>query len=195
MTLKIKLGAATAVAALSVYSVAHAVVFDGAYVSGTSGTGGVTFEMFNGATLVATSTTLDQTSTPTFLASGYAGQVTSVEVLAANGFYVLDNITYDSTVVTFDGLPDGLVPNGYGGINWANNWNVYSEAQNPYNPESPPARIYTNYALWPATQFDAVPFYFGGGVPEPATWLLTLVGFGALGSALRIRRRADQATA
>ena len=42
-----------------------------------------------------------------------------------------------TTVVTFDTLPDGTVPDGYGGINWDSNWIVYSEAQDPYNPESP----------------------------------------------------------
>lgn len=69
-------------------------VFDGAYFSGYS-FAPVTFELFNGATLVATSGTLDPSSTPTFLASGYSGLVTSVEVLSTDpDFYVMDNVTY-----------------------------------------------------------------------------------------------------
>ena len=34
-----------------------------------------------------------------------------------------------------------------------------------------------------------------GGVPEPATWALMLLGFGGLGTALRSRRRATLAQA
>jgi hypothetical protein len=34
----------------------------------------------------------------------------------------------------------------------------------------------------------------GGGVPEPAAWTLMIVGFGALGAALRTRRRPVAAT-
>ena len=30
----------------------------------------------------------------------------------------------------------------------------------------------------------------GGGVPEPATWALMIMGFGAVGGAMRVRRRA-----
>jgi hypothetical protein len=69
-------------------------VFDGAYFSGYS-FATVTFELFNGATLVATSGTLAPSSTPTFLASGYSGLVTSVDVLSPRGdFFVMDNVTY-----------------------------------------------------------------------------------------------------
>jgi PEP-CTERM motif len=47
------------------------------------------------------------------------------------------------TVVTFEGLPDGPVPDGYGGINWGGVWTNYSEPQPPYNPESGTNRVYT----------------------------------------------------
>jgi hypothetical protein len=47
-----------------------------------------------------------------------------------------------ATVVTFDDLSDGTVPDGYGGINWNGNWFAYQESQPPYTPESPPVRIY-----------------------------------------------------
>jgi hypothetical protein len=68
-------------------------VFDGAYLSGYS-FATVTFELFNGATLVATSGTLDPSATPTFLASGYSGMVTSVDVVSPSGDFVMDNVTY-----------------------------------------------------------------------------------------------------
>ena len=48
-----------------------------------------------------------------------------------------------TTVVTFDDIPDGLVPDGYGGINWGGQWTSYSNPQPPYTPESDPARVYT----------------------------------------------------
>ena len=35
----------------------------------------------------------------------------------------------------------------------------------------------------------------GGGVPEPATWAMMLVGFGGLGAVMRRRRNAASATA
>jgi hypothetical protein len=48
------------------------------------------------------------------------------------------------TVVTFDDLPgSGLVPNGYGGINWNSNWTYYGDVQPPYTAESSPNRVYT----------------------------------------------------
>ena len=50
-----------------------------------------------------------------------------------------------TTVVNFDDLQgDNLpVPQGYGGINWNNNWIYYGFDQDPYNPHSPPNRVYT----------------------------------------------------
>ncbi len=55
------------------------------------------------------------------------------------------------TVVTFDNLADGTVPDGYGGINWSGDWYNYTEAQPPYNPESPPGRVYTYSGTAPMT--------------------------------------------
>ncbi len=94
-------------------------VFDGAYFSGFS-YATVTFELFNGATLVATSGTLAPSSTPTFLASGYSGLVTSVDVFSPNpDFFVMDNVTYGvgssttpepSTLLLFGTSLLGLAP-------------------------------------------------------------------------------------
>ncbi len=48
-----------------------------------------------------------------------------------------------TTVVTFDDLSgDGVVPDGYGGINWGGLWNYYGEVQPPYNAHSDPNRVY-----------------------------------------------------
>jgi hypothetical protein len=74
------------------------VVFDGAYIAGYSGRAPVYFNLYLGSTLVFTSPTLVQTSTPTFLSSGYSGLVDKVGVVGYDGFYVMDDVTYRNTV-------------------------------------------------------------------------------------------------
>jgi hypothetical protein len=80
------------------------------------------------------------------------------------------------TVVTFDDLPgSGLVPNGYGGINWNSNWNYYGTAQPPYNPESSPNRVYTfnanaSFNFLTPQVFDGA--YFSGFATAPVTFEL-----------------------
>jgi len=49
----------------------------------------------------------------------------------------------------------------------------------------------TNY---PSTR-GAQSFLFAGGVPEPSAWLLSIVGLGLVGGALRRRRRSEAAAA
>jgi hypothetical protein len=72
-------------------------VFDGAWFAGYS-FATVTFELFNGPTLEWTSSTLLPSATPTFLASGYSGLVTTVEVLSPSpDFFVMDDVTYHTT--------------------------------------------------------------------------------------------------
>src|SRR6185295_11318555 len=57
-----------------------------------------------------------------------------------------------STIVTFDdlGVDNLTVPDGYGGINWLGNWTSFGQAQDPYNPHSPPNRVYD---VLPEAQF------------------------------------------
>jgi hypothetical protein len=48
-----------------------------------------------------------------------------------------------ATVINFDDLPgDGVVPDGYASVTWYGEWNYYGEVQPPYNPHSPPNRVY-----------------------------------------------------
>ena len=55
----------------------------------------VTFELFNGVNLVWTSATLAPSATPTWLASGYSGLVTEVDVVSPSpDFFVMDDFTY-----------------------------------------------------------------------------------------------------
>lgn len=172
-----------------------------------------------------------------------------------------------TTVVTFDDLSGtGLIADGYGGVNWNQNFR-YDDKQYPgYPPHSGLTTVYSNYAKFPvegplasmavnfleAVQFDGayfsgnvgfplkfelyregvkvatsatlssagVPQWLAGGysglvdevrlignpgrfvmddftyttgissaVPEPASWALMIVGFGAAGTMVRIARR------
>jgi hypothetical protein len=87
-------------ASVDTFSFVSASVFKGAYVAGYGGFGPVTFDLYNGANLVAVSASLSASATPTFLSSGYSGLVTSVGVSGAAGYYVLDNVTYNAVPET-----------------------------------------------------------------------------------------------
>lgn len=81
-----------------------------------------------------------------------------------------------STIVTFDDLTGDnfLVPDGYGGIQWDNNWIYYGFDQNPYTPESIPNRIYGNYDKW--NGLSSIPFYFASPVIFDGGYFAGLAG-------------------
>jgi len=56
-------------------------------------------------------------------------------------FFTLGGVA-SATVINFDDLPDGLVPDGYQNVTWYGEWTNYTEPQDPYNPHSPPGRVY-----------------------------------------------------
>ena len=74
------------------------VVFDGAWWSGESNAS-AQYNLYDASnTLVATSGTVFGSSTPTWLASGYSGLVSRVEVLTPQADYiVMDDLTYETT--------------------------------------------------------------------------------------------------
>lgn len=68
--------------------------FEGAWFSGLEGAT-VSFQMYLGGSLVATSATLDPTATPSFLASGYAGLVDRVVIVSpGQGSFAMDDFMY-----------------------------------------------------------------------------------------------------
>jgi hypothetical protein len=68
-----------------------------------------------------------------------------------------------ATIINFDDLPgDGVVPDGYAGVTWYGEWNYYGEAQDPYNPHSPPNRVYDF--------LNDAHFTFGSGVTFDGAW-------------------------
>lgn len=71
------------------------VVFDGAWFSGFSDAT-VTFQLFLGGALVATSATLAPSIVPAFLMSSYSGLVDQVRVLSPRpDFYIMDDVTFN----------------------------------------------------------------------------------------------------
>jgi hypothetical protein len=63
--------------------------------------------------------------------------------------------------VNFDNLSgQGQVPNGYGGIYWSGNWDYYGFPQPPFNPQSGPNRVYTDYGSPVASQAGENTFSF-----------------------------------
>lgn len=67
-----------------------------------------------------------------------------------------------TTILNFDDLGDsGVVPDGYGGITWNDNFVYYSDEQDPYNPSSPPTRIYGNYAKFSTDGPSSMAFDLG----------------------------------
>ena len=74
------------------------VVFNGAYFAGNA-FATVQFQLLLGGSVVATSSILDPSATPTFLASGYSGLVDEVDVLSPSpDFFVMDDVTYSGGV-------------------------------------------------------------------------------------------------
>ena len=79
-----------------------ATIFDGAWFSGPSGISTVSFELFLGGVLEATSPSLAVAPTPQFLASDYSGPVDRVEInltgTVFNGLFdwTIDDITYSA---------------------------------------------------------------------------------------------------
>jgi hypothetical protein len=73
-------------------------LFNGAWFSGLDTTT-VQFRLYDDGVLVSSSSTTNTSSTPTFLASGYAGPVDVVGIFSnANDFYITDDVTYGGDV-------------------------------------------------------------------------------------------------
>ena len=89
-------------------------MFDGAWFSGGDQ---VFYKLYLGNSLVFTSPVSPVlTSTPTFVSSGYAGLVDSVVVVGPQGFYALDDFTFNTLAVpepsTYAMMVAGLVGMG-----------------------------------------------------------------------------------
>ena len=76
------------------------------------------------------------------------------------------------------------------------NTGVIVQFYNPGNPNDPNDDQHDSFTLAqtctqqnPDCAFERTVFAVGGAVPEPATWAMMIGGFGAIGGAMRYRRR------
>ena len=67
-------------------------IFDGAWFTSDGST--VFLNLYNEGALVATSSVLVGSATPTFLSSGYSGLVDSVGIVGDRGYFAMDDFTY-----------------------------------------------------------------------------------------------------
>lgn len=75
------------------------------------------FRLFLDGSLVHTTGSLALSSTPTYLAAGYSGGVDRVEVVATNGQFVMDDVTYGpANTVTPEPITMALLGTGLVGI-------------------------------------------------------------------------------
>jgi hypothetical protein len=69
-----------------------------------------------------------------------------------------------AAIVTFDDIPQGWVPDGYGDINWGGIWYKDTNFPPAYAPHSPPGLV---YVYWPNS---AAPFSFPSPVEFEGAW-------------------------
>lgn len=108
--------------------------------------------------------------------------------LSADGLFIYDNVLFPAGAPVFSN--PGLFFSGASG----SEYNLFSDNASTY--ELYRARTGTGYlahsrgAVTLARASLISTFGAGGGaVPEPATWALTILGLGAVGAAMRRRRR------
>jgi len=65
-------------------------------------------------------------------------------------------------ILSFDGLPAGAVPDGYGQIDWGGNWFVLTQPVYPYSAHSGSASAYTAPGYGEVDFFFTTPSYFVG---------------------------------
>ena len=154
----------------------------------------------------------------TFNDAGYSLSLTSTQDAAGVtyfGYYlpaldagnVLELYSGDTKIFTFD--PSAVLARVAGNSAYYGKPDAPNQGANSNEPY-----VFVNFYATDGARFDKVVFrespasggyesdnhtvgYFntitGTGVPEPATWAMMIIGFGAAGVAVRNRRRVDQA--
>lgn len=97
--------------------------------------------------------------------------------------------------VTIDDTTSAVLPNGWGGVDGDGNLSLpagYTFADVLANVDQIEFTTFEPDYFYGFTQFDVAGDNFTvnfGAVPEPATWGLMILGFGAIGGAMRVQRR------
>ena len=112
--LRWNLGVATDNAAS--FTFASATTFQGAWFAGLAT---ATFELYLNNVLVSTSTTLNGSSTPTFLATNYGGNVDKVTIVGNGNSRVVDDLTYGGTSTVPEPGTVALLEAGLGALGLA----------------------------------------------------------------------------
>ena len=106
---------------------------------------------------------------------------------------VLSNVTYNSVSGAFNTgaeySPGDATQIYFGQL--GGNYDVYQLASSLNNGGT----VAINSGTHPSIVINAAGSLTTGGVPEPATWAMMLVGFGGIGAAMRSRRKVAVAAA
>ncbi|GAC1418935.1 MAG: hypothetical protein NVSMB6_20840 [Burkholderiaceae bacterium] len=210
----IKVLAAT-VAALAVASSASAQIAVSIYTNSTGATtaaanatlaqtqvGGALFGVAPSATTTVNAINFDSLGSANYTIGGFlnnpVGLSPAIGALSLNNTYLLLtgqtylNAGVNSFVVAHD---DGLQLNINGIGLVVNQPGPTAPVNTPFNVTAPSAGLYSFQLSYgetagpPATLRFAINGNKVGGVPEPSTWAMMLLGFGAIGMATRSRRR------
>lgn len=95
------------------FAFAAPVVFNGAYFAGQDN---LQYNLYLSGNLVASSSSIALSATPTFLASGYSGLIDEVRVVATPGYFVMDDVTYNAKTAVPEPTTLGLVGIGLAGL-------------------------------------------------------------------------------
>jgi hypothetical protein len=81
-----------------IFTTSGTVVFDGAYFSGPASGGPIYFNLYDNGVKVWTSAQLTpDPNTPQYLASGYTGAVNEIGIVGNDGYFVMDNFTFQQS--------------------------------------------------------------------------------------------------
>lgn len=92
------------------------VLFDGFFTAGANDP--ISFDLYNDGLLVASSGTINTSSTPTFLASNYSGAVDQVIVNGNPGFFIIDDITFRAQAAVPEPGTWAMMLLGFGAMGW-----------------------------------------------------------------------------
>ncbi len=175
------------------YSIAGGNYAEDSFTIGTSATvNGVDFAAWNYPTS-STTTTVDwaifsglrapYTASGPLIASG-TSSVTSSYILTNTSGYAVNTDTF--------AIPTTTLAKGTYSLYIGNAFDTYGAENILWDVNGGPstALVHTNFGPFEAYQFSNTFQILGsvaGGVPEPATWALMLIGFGGLGGLLRRR--------
>ncbi len=103
---------------------------------------------------------------------------------SADGMFIYDNVVWPTGTPALSN--PGLFFSGASG----NEYNLFSDNATTYELYRAQSGVgYLAHSVGTLSVAEQARTVTGGGIPEPATWTMIIIGFGAVGAALRIGRR------